>query len=296
MRVLVTGASGMLGKALVRRLRLAHEITGLSKSGGEGTVALDLSNESAVQDYFKEKIFDWIIHSAAYSDVDGCERDPGLAHRSNALATRYLAAVCESAQAPLVYVSSDYVFSGLKNTDYREEDPTGPVNIYGMTKLSGEHYARGSAVSASVRTSWIFGEGSQTNFVNAVAGRLRNKGSADVLDDQMDRPTYATDLAEALEKIGLSLLNKKNQGWRGHEIFHVANRGVATRHEMTLAIRDFMGLGEALVGKVDPRKITGRLAVRPRRPVLCTDRFESRFGPLRHWRDSLAEYIKASHL
>src|ERR1700690_4300369 len=108
-RVLVTGASGMLGRALTKRLCAGHEVIGLSKNGAEGTVRCELSDPVQVQRLFSGSGARAVIHTAAYSDVDGCERDPKLAHESNALAVKFLAKACSAKKIPLVHVSTDYV-------------------------------------------------------------------------------------------------------------------------------------------------------------------------------------------
>jgi len=287
----------MLGKALVCLLSEKQEVTAISKSGREGTVACDLANEKALEALFGSTVFGLVIHTAAYSDVDGCEQDPGLAHTSNAVATKILSRFCGLKKIPLIYVSTDYVFDGRKNSPYVESDRTGPVNIYGLTKLEGEHYARiFSAVSVIVRTSWLFGSGNPKNFVNVIAERLRREKNVRVLDDQEDAPTYVKDLAEALERIGAHLisLSKKNPDARFQEIFHVCNAGHATRLGMTLKIKEVLGLKNVSVQRMDRSEIQNRVAVRPAYAVMSTRRYEDFFHcRMRPWEESLKEYLNA---
>ena len=184
----------MLGRALVRRFSKIGEVTAVSKSGRLGTRACDLSKAAEVRDLLADLPCELVIHAAAYSDVDGCEREPELAYEANALSTKYVAHEAGLRGIPLIYISTDYVFDGRKKTPYLESDATGPVNIYGMTKLAGEIYAA-QCVSASlvVRTSWLFGEGNPKNFVHAIAERLKREKLVRVLDDQHGAPTYTED-------------------------------------------------------------------------------------------------------
>ena len=294
MRILVTGGSGMLGRALVRRLSAGHRVSAVSKSGGGGAAvaACDLTDARQTARLFVEPP-EMVIHTAAYSDVDGCERDPRLAYAANALAVRNLAGECRRLRVPLVHVSTDYVFDGRKASPYETDDPVFPINVYGLTKLHGEHFARTSPVHAVVRTSWLFGPGNEKNFVNAVLECLRKLGAADVLDDQEDAPTYVEDLSEALERIAVHLAGEAAAGREAAHTFHVCNRGSATRLAMTRRMNEVLGLG-ARVGRAQTGQVAGRAAMRPRYVVMSPRRYEEFFGcAMRPWEESLADYLKS---
>ncbi len=294
MRILVTGGSGMLGKVLVRTLSAAHQVVGVSKSGNHRTLACDLTDEKEVKKLFSAKPFDLVIHSAAYSDVDGCERDPKLAHESNALATKYIAESCKAARSPLIHVSTDYVFDGKKKSLYLENDPTCPIQVYGMTKLEGEYYAGTVPVSSIVRTSWLFGPDNPNNFVNAVIQRLRREKIVKVLADQEDSPTYVKDLALAIQKIGdhLGSFSKKNPGQDTHDLFQICNTGVTTRYEMTKKISELLKLKDVQVEMLDKFPSESRPALRPRFAAMSAAHYENFFkAKLRPWQDSLSDYL-----
>ena len=299
-RILVTGAGGMLGRILLTGewSKKNSLVVGLAreKHGDLGVLACDLSVEAQVKKIFSDQSFDLVVHTAAYSDVDGCERDPRRAHESNALASRYLAQACGQKNIPLIYVSTDYVFDGFKKSSYAESDRTCPVNIYGMTKLEGEYHTRKySRISAIVRTSWLFGPGNPSNFVNHVLTRLKNEPAVAVLDDQEDSPTYVRDLAGALQEIGARLLDlkKKHPKKMVCETYHVCNSGTATRLEMARWMKKYLGLETVRVERADTKNIAGRLAVRPPHPVLSTALYRKVFkAPLRSWKESLRDYLE----
>lgn len=295
MRSLVAGGSGMFGRVLMKTLAGSGEVTGVSKSGKYGTLICDLANAEQIDDLFSSNRPDMVIHTAAYSDVDGCERDPKLAHESNALATKYLAQNCGARGIPFIYISTDYVFDGRKKTLYTEKDVTCPVNVYGMTKLEGEHYTRSCApVSAVVRTSWLFGAGNPNNFVNAITERLRKEKIVRVLADQEDSPTYVKDLAFAVQKIGeyLAAFIKKTPDLPCHEIFQVCNAGVTTRYEMALKIKECLRLKDVSVEKLDKMPAENRPAIRPSFVAMSTRHYETLFkSKLRRWEESLKEYL-----
>ncbi len=189
----------MLGKALLKRLFAGNEVLGVSKTGREKTFGCDLSKKEEVDRLFKEHLFHLVIHSAAYSDVDGCERDPKLAHESNALATKHLSQNCGLKNTPFIYISTDYVFDGQKKSLYEESGTVFPINFYGMTKLAGEYYTKLLApLSVIVRTSWLFGAGNPGSFVNAILERLKKEKVLRVLEDQVDSPTFVVDLSAAI--------------------------------------------------------------------------------------------------
>ncbi len=288
--ILVAGGSGMLGIALRDFFKArGTAVRAVSRRAQAGCEASDVSDPRDVKALFREK-YDYVIHSAALSDVDGCEREPLKAHAGNALTAKYLAAACAENGTPLVYVSTDYVFDGRKRTPYETGDPTGPVNVYGMTKLEGEFYAKKCPASAIVRTSWLFGPGNPTNFVDAVKKRLASEPGISVLRDQTDSPTYTRDLAAAAAAVGGFLAKDKPKDCR---TFHFCNKGETTRFAMAEKIRDFMGLKEVKVAYT--ATIPNRPAIRPAYGVLATGAYEKFFGVnIRGWEEGLKEYIRES--
>ncbi len=166
MRVLITGANGILGRALSERLGGAHTLY----LWGRGEA--DLTDQAQVRAAGKSIAFEAVVHAAAMTNVDGCESEPERAMAVNRDATRFVADLARERGATVVYVSTDYVFDGSKGSPYLEEDPTHPINAYGRTKLAGEEAARASgAPCLVVRTSWLFGAGGK-NFVRDRADHL----------------------------------------------------------------------------------------------------------------------------
>lgn len=294
MRVFVTGGSGMLGRVLSGAFGKTDEVIGVSKSGDQKTLVCDLSDPTEVKKLFASQSADLVIHTAAYSDVDGCERNPKLAHEANALSTKYLAQACGEKRIPFIYVSTDYVFDGRKTSLYKETDPTCPVNVYGMTKLEGEHYTKLYApVSAIVRTSWLFGPNNPANFVNAIIERLRKEKIVRVLADQEDSPTYVGDLSSALKKIGDYLVSENHKKKNYHDIFQVCNSGYTTRYQMTVKIKEWMKLKDAQVERLDKMPVENRPAIRPKFVAMSTLHYQTFFETkLRPWEESLAEYVR----
>lgn len=293
LRILITGAGGMLGRALHRMLGSRHTLVRTSRTAEEGIEQADLTDPEAVTGLFTAGGYDCVIHTAAYSDVDGCERDPEAARRVNVLATRHLAACCAASGSPLAHISTDYVFSGEKEGSYVETDPTYPVNIYGLTKLEAEyHVLRCATPSAVIRTSWLYGGEKSGDFVNAVVERLRKTGAVGVLDDQTGCPTSVTDLSLALEAVAERLAALRSTGGAYSEVFHICNAGATTRHAMTLKIRDLLGLPSATVERRTKQDISGRVAVRPRCNVMSTDKFQADFAMRpRSWEEGLRDYL-----
>ena len=291
--VWVTGASGMLGKTLLKILK-GHGALGISRRPAPGGVFCDLADPFQVKRLFKSARPSLVVNCAAYSDVDGCEQDPKTAHECNTLTVKHLAEACTEARVPWIHVSTDYVFDGKKRSPYEEEDATGPVNIYGLTKLGGEFYAHSSGAScAIVRTSWLFGAENPANFVNAMLARLKKEKQVSVLDDQIDCPTHVKDLGEALLKIGAHLVASAakypSRAW--HDTFHVCNSGDATRFEMTQRMNEWLKLGVS-VERVDRSQVQGRVAVRPAYVAMSTAHFEKTFAmKMRPWHESLKEYV-----
>ena len=292
---LVTGSSGMLGRVLCTHLEKSQKVLRVSRQGLDGGLRCDLSDPEAVGRLFHEHSVGLVIHTAAYSDVDGCERDPKHAYAANAQAPRNLSEVCGAKHIPWIHISTNYVFDGRKKTPYVEQDPTGPVNIYGVTKWVGEFYAKSSvSPCANVRTSWLFGGPNPKNFVNAITERIQKEDLVTVLNNQTDAPTSVKDLSLALEKIA-RLLREQPSERRWNETLHVCNGGVATHQDLTETIRDVLGRKNVRVEITDPAKIPNRIAIRPApMAAMSNARFEKMFDmKLRPWRESLSEYIKS---
>ena len=227
MRIALTGVRGQLGQAIAATLGAqGHEIIGL------GHDQLELGNPAAIEQIAATKA-ELVIHPAAYTNVDGCARDPELAYRINGLGTQYVALACQKLGAPLVYISTNEVFAGDADRPYAEYAPTSPVNAYGRSKLAGELVVRELLREFYiVRVAWLFG--GERNFVRTIA-RLAAEppaGGLRMVADEIGSPTYTYDVAEGLGTLIAS-------GVFG--TYHFVNAGQCSRYEFAREIMDQSG-------------------------------------------------------
>jgi dTDP-4-dehydrorhamnose reductase len=225
---------------------------------------------------------DLILHLAANTHVDGCEEDPEEAHRVNALGTANVVSAARSVGARVLYLSTDFVFSGLDHGEYGEDDDTRPINEYGRSKLAGEGYL--AAEDVIVRSSWIFGDG--RNFIRTIL-ELAAKGPLSVVDDQRGRPTGAAELAEAL----VFLITTDFQG-----TIHIAgDGGPCTWAELARTALREAGIDQT-VNPIDTETYeanAGRvIAPRPKNSTLSLDKARSLRVPLVDWRASVSSYLR----
>jgi dTDP-4-dehydrorhamnose reductase len=275
MRILITGANGMLGRALAAKLGSGHSLFLW------GREEADVTDERAVHEAARGIEFDAVVHAAAYTDVDGCEREEEAALRVNRDGVRHVAALARERGARFVTVSTDYVFDGTKTSPYEETDPPSPINAYGRTKLAGEEAALASGAPALVvRTSWLFGPGGK-NFVDTIAGQLERGEALQVVDDQRGAPTYTRDLAYGIARL---------LGGDATGIVHVTNRGETTWYDLAVAIARYRG-GPASITPI-PSSRTPRPARRPAYSVLSGAHYEALAGsPLHGWEEALHHYL-----
>lgn len=231
MRVAITGANGQLGRAVIAALAPEHELVPL------GHDQLELSNPATV-DQIAATGAEVVIHAAAYTNVDGCARDPLLAYRVNGLGTRYVALGCRRINAALVYISTNEVFAGDGRRPYFEDDPTGPINPYGQSKLAGEQAVRALwPRHFIVRVAWLFG--GERNFVRTVLRLAANppEGGLRMVADEIGSPTYAADVAAGLAR----LITTDYYG-----TYHFVNEGSCSRYEFAAGILRRAGIDVSL--------------------------------------------------
>jgi dTDP-4-dehydrorhamnose reductase len=262
----------MLGRALGLEFPEAGRLT---------RAALDITDAAALRAALGPDTR-LVLNAAADTRVDAAETDP---HHVlvNAVAVGALAALCRKLDAKLVHVSTDYVFSGKGIRPYREDDPVDPVNTYGRAKLMGERRAfeEGQDVLV-VRTSWVFGAGG-ANFVDTLLKKVES-GARDipVVNDQVGRPTFAADLAQAIRR----LVEKRVRG-----VVHFANAGEASWHELASEAIAREGHTDVCVRPVATSEFP-RPARRPRWSVLDTSLYERLSGAVpRSWREALGDYL-----
>lgn len=231
MRVAITGAHGQLGQAVMAALADQHDLVPL----GHGQ--LELADPATV-DQIAATGAEVVIHAAAYTNVDGCARDPLLAYRVNGLGTRYVALGCRRINAVLVYISTNEVFAGDGRRPYFEHDPTGPINPYGQSKLAGEHAVRELwPRHFIVRVAWLFG--GERNFVRTVLRLAANPpaGGLRMVADEIGSPTYAPDVAAGLAR----LITTDYYG-----TYHFVNDGMCSRYEFAAEILRRAGIDTPL--------------------------------------------------
>jgi len=276
-RVLVTGAQGMLGSVLLPCLQSEHEVCGVDQKD------FDIREEAAVERALRELRPEFVFHLAAFTDVDGCEANPPKAEQVNALGTRNVARACAEIGAGLLYVSTDYVFDGRGKRPYREDDCPNPISVYGLTKLQGERHVQALvARHLIVRSSWLYGICGR-NFVSTILKLAKEGEDLRVVSNQRGSPTYTRHLALKLVELFAT---------RAFGVFHVTGSGDCSWFEFARAILQSGGYPHVQVTPTTTQE-AGRLARRPAFSVLENRRLAMiKLGALPHWSEGLAEYIE----
>lgn len=275
MRITIFGATGLLGKALMQQWT-ADSVTGL------GSKVADIRNPEQVASAVKQTKPEWIILSAAYTDVDGCESNPQLAFDVNCQGAVNVAQAAKEFGARLLFVSTDYVFDGKKNSPYQVNDSRAPQSVYGRSKADAEVQLTAILPECCIaRTSWLFGTGGKC-FPDTILKLAATRSGLDVVNDQRGSPTYAPDLADAV----IQLCRKNAKG-----IVHTTNRGECTWFEFAHEI-----VADAELNTVVRPTTTDKFprpAPRPAYSVLSSESLD-RYGiQLPTWQDALKRYLLA---
>jgi dTDP-4-dehydrorhamnose reductase len=283
MKVVVTGAAGLVGNHLATRLAGEHDVLAL-KHGD-----LDITNHQAVHQCIDNTKPDVILNCAVLQ-VDDCEKDPVKAQAVNAEGPRNLAEAASENGAEIVQFSTQYAFDGepIGRQPYTIKDKPRPVNVYGITKVAGEQAVLSACQqSYIVRTSWVYGSG-KNSFLSTVHRDLKSGRSVRVIDDIWSSTTYVEHLIDRV----LLLLAKGRYG-----IYHVVNDGVCTYYEFAVEAGRLIGLTRDQIDpllKITHERDMKRIAARPRyTPLRCLLSEEMGLPPMRNWRGALAAYVKS---
>lgn len=279
MRILVTGANGQLGKAL--QIALSHHELILAD-----LPEVDVVNRQSIGPLVDTTAPELVIHCAAYTDVDGCARDPILAHRVNSYGTQNVALACQNSDIPMVHISTNEVFSGDNPTGYEEWMPLEPRNPYGQSKAAAEIHVKSLLRRYYiVRTAWLYAPGGR-NFIHAILRRAREFGKVAVVTDEIGNPTYVADLAQAINQ----LIETSQYG-----IYHFVNSGACSRWAFANEILRLSGLDD-----VTNAPILSSAFSRPSSPPPY-GALHNRNGAvlgimLRPWQEALREYLQNEQL
>ena len=278
--ILVTGGNGQLGRSLHK---IAREYS-LYRFIFTDMPETDITDRAAIDNQIQAYDIDWIVNCAAYTQVDRAESEKDTARHINATGSKVLAEAALAHGIKLIHISTDYVFGSDENRNepYMETDPTGPINVYGETKLEGENAIHITGCDAAViRTSWLFSEFGG-NFVKTMLNLSRQRSSINVVDDQYGCPTYATDLARAIMKLIETDI-------KGFEIFNFCNSGVTNWYGFACEI--FRQAGIAIETTPVPHTSYLTAASRPSFSVLDTTKIRSLGVVTPDWKESLSECL-----
>lgn len=275
MRIAITGYRGQLGRSLHMLLK------------DEELFPIDLPEHDFTDPAIIEALLDFsphvVIHAGAYTDVEGCARDPGLGYRVNGLGTQHIALACQRSGAAMVYVSTNEVFDGRKGQPYLEWDQPHPINPYGASKLAGEFFTR-SLVKRHyiVRTAWLYAPGGN-NFPSKIIRVADQRGRLRVVVDEISSPTYAPDLAQAI----VQLIETGSYG-----TYHFTNEGACSRYQFALKVLDLSGQGGVPVEPITSDQYP-RLSTPPLNCVLRNFCGAFHGITLRPWEEALQDFIHA---
>ncbi|MBL7071885.1 MAG: dTDP-4-dehydrorhamnose reductase [Candidatus Omnitrophica bacterium] len=293
-KILITGSSGMLGIDLIELLRRDYDVTGTDiiecrnpAAKPKQFIKCDITNSAMTMAMVKKAKPNFVIHTAAWTDVDGCEDDRDNAMKINAEGTHNIALGCKEVKAVMHYISSDFVFDGTKNKPYEEDDRTNPLNVYGLSKLKGEESMRSILDKYFIiRTSWLFGKNGR-NFVDIILDKIERKKELKIVVDQFGSPTYTKDLSDAVKNlISLSTKNKDPYG-----VFHFSNNGSCSWYRYAEEIVRIIGKRDAIILPMTSLELD-RPAERPGMSILNTDKYSKLFNESpRDWQSALQDYL-----
>ncbi|NQS89187.1 dTDP-4-dehydrorhamnose reductase [Patescibacteria group bacterium] len=278
MKILITGANGQLGTDFCKIFQDCDVIP-LTHAD------IEITSMDSVEKALDQHKPDVVINTAAYVRVDDCETHPEKAFLVNAVGVKNIAEASQALGATLVRISTDYVFDGKKSTPYTEDDTPNPINIYGISKLAGEQYAKLAERYYIIRVSSLFGiagaRGKGGNFVETMIKKAKSKEKITVVDDVIISPTYTKDTARVIKKIieeGLP-----------YGIYHAANTGYCSWYEFTKKIFELLKWSTDL----NPIK-TEDLTLKAKRPIFSA--LENRKLPsyslkMSNWHEALREYL-----
>lgn len=274
MRALILGATGLLGKDLLREWK-GEDVVGV------GSNDVDIREARRVEEFVGELRPDWIVLAAAFTDVDGCESKQALAFSVNRDGAVHVAEAARKIGSKMLFVSSDYVFDGKKMSPYEVDDPRNPQSVYGRTKAEAEERLLKSLPGCCIaRTSWLFGIGGKC-FPDTILKLAATRPALDVVNDQRGSPTYSVDLARAIIK----LCHKDATG-----IVHVTNAGNCTWFDFASEIVKQAGLSTE-IRPTNSEKMA-RPAPRPEYSVLSATSLH-RYGiEMPRWENALQRYLK----
>lgn len=275
MKIILTGAKGMLASDIQEVLSQREELIPLSKE------ELDVTDSERVLNVITDLKPDVVIHCAAFTNVDQCELEPDKAYLVNTIGTWAIASACAKIDALLVYISTDYVFDGRKNSPYIEIDEPNPLNIYGKSKLGGEKMVTSLLRRFFiVRTAALYGSKGK-NFVTTILNKAKEGKPLGVVADQIVSPTYTYDLARAIH----SLLASPFYG-----IYHIVNQGEVSWYDFAKEILRLSGI-DTQINPISSSEWPSP-AKRPPYSALCSIAWNNfRLPPMRDWQDALSEFL-----
>lgn len=283
LKVVVLGAGGRLGAALVREFSATAEVAGYNHA------QLDLANLERLRETISSERFDVLLNAAALTNVDYCEAHREEAMRLNAEAPRLLGEICRAKAARFIHVSTDYVFDGKKRSPYTEDDSATAISVYGESKRAGEiQVLEANDRALVVRVSWVFGP-DRPSFVDAILKRARTEESVAAVADKFSTPTFTRDIAELLRPF----FERETAG-----ILHLANRGACSWQEYAQWALDCchqvgIPMRAETVGALSLGDMKNFVARRPVYTVLATEKYEQLTGRApRDWHDAVAEYVR----
>ncbi|MBA3833072.1 MAG: dTDP-4-dehydrorhamnose reductase [Chthoniobacterales bacterium] len=287
MKIVVVGAGGRLGSALVRELGQEFSVTGFKRA------QLDLAAPDELRAALRPLEFNALINAAALTNVDYCEDHRAEAMQLNATAPRVLAEICREKEARFVHVSTDYVFAGEKHTPYTEEDAAHPISVYGESKRQGELQVLAvNGRTLVVRVSWVFGP-DRPSFIDAILKKARTEEQVAAVADKFSTPTYTRDVAALLPPL---LETDAVDG-----ILHLANRGECSWQEyaqwaLDCCHRFGVPMQATTIGASSLGEMKNFVARRPVYTVLGTEKYERLTGNApRDWREAVADYVRGHY-
>lgn len=292
MNILVTGANGQLGNEMrIISKQTSHNFlfTDVVEAEGVETTLLDITDAEAVEKMVQEQHINCIVNCAAYTNVDKAESDAALCRKLNTAAPKILAEAMEKAGGLLVQISTDYVFGGDPyNTPCREDQKGTPTGVYGETKLEGERYIAATGCDyVIIRTAWLYSEFGK-NFVKTMLNLTASKPALNVVFDQAGTPTYALDLAVAIEAVLNDYAAEKPQnGYSKTGIYHFSNEGVCSWYDFTKVIAELAGHTACDIQPCHSNEFPSPVK-RPAYSVLDKTKIKQTFGlKIPYWTDSL---------